>query len=266
MDFVGVLSIAMSFVVMALFGIGSMHNIPLFLDFPSFVIVFVCTFLAMVSAYPLSFWKTVPGFYKMYVIVQKHDLPATINVIIALAERGRREGLLALDNSLDTIEDPFLKKGIQFAVDAMDRAIIEDVLSIEMDKIDERHKANALFLDNMAAMGPTFGMMGTVIGLVLMLKNMSDPSAIGPAMAIALITTYYGSILANIICWPIATRLRLHHADEMAEKRVMLDGVLAVQAGENPKVMMYKLISHLDPATRVAFEAAREKDKNNKEE
>jgi len=222
--------------------------------------------MCMVCAYPPGFWRSLPGFLKMYVIVQKHDLSSTINVIVALAERGRREGLLALDNSLDTIEDPFLKKGIQFAVDAMDRSVIEDVLAIEMEKIDSRHKGNIAFFENLGAMGPAFGMLGTLIGLVLMLQNMSDPSAIGPAMAIALITTFYGSILSNMIAWPIATKLKIRHDEEMAEKRVMMDGILAVQAGENPKVMMYKLISHLDPATRVEFEAARERDKNNKEE
>ena len=222
--------------------------------------------MCMVWAYPPGFWKTVPGFFKMYVMVQRHDLSGTINTIISLAEKGRREGLLALDNSLDNIEDPFLKKGIQLAVDAIDRAVIENILETEMDKIDVRHKDNIGFFENLGAMGPAFGMLGTLIGLVLMLQNMSDPSAIGPAMAIALITTFYGSVLANMVAWPIETKLRIRHNEEMAEKRVMMDGILAVQAGENPKVMMYKLISHLEPDVRAEFEAAREKDKNKDKE
>jgi chemotaxis protein MotA len=266
MDITGVIGTLISLAMMLIWGMGSIDNVPLFINMPSVIIVFGMTFMCMICCYPPGFWKLVPGFLKMYVFVQKHDLSATINVIIALAERGRREGLLALDNSLDTIEDPFLKKGIQLAVDAIDRAVIESVLEIEMEKIEQRHKYNLTLFENMAATAPAFGMFGTMIGLIIMLKNMSDPSAIGPAMAICLITTFYGLIVVNMICIPIMTKLKIRHEDEMSEKRVMMDGILAVQAGENPKVMLYKLISHLDPVTRVEFEAAREKDKSKEPE
>ena len=266
MDLTGIIGTILNFSVMALFGMGAVSNIPMFLDFPSFIIVMVCTMMCMVASYPPGFWKTVPGFAKMYVVVQERDLAGTINTIIKLAEQGRREGLLALDNSLDSIDDQFLKKGIQLAVDAIDRAVIENVLEVEMEKIEARHKFNIEFFANVGAMGPSYGMFGTVIGLVLMLRNMNDPSSIGPAMAIALITTFYGSILANVIAFPITNKLKIRHEEEMAEKRVMLEGILAVQAGENPKVMMFKLVSHLAPAARAEFEAMREKEKSNKDE
>ncbi|MDR0516864.1 MAG: MotA/TolQ/ExbB proton channel family protein [Fibromonadaceae bacterium] len=258
MDLTGIIGIVISLAIMGIWGLGGAENIPIFIDFPSLAIVGGCSLMCMVCAYPPGFWKTVPGFFKMYIVVQERDLAGTINTIIKLAEQGRREGLLALDNSLESIDDPFLKKGIQLAVDAIDRAVIESVLEVEIDKIDSRHKDNIGFFENLGSMGPAYGMLGTLIGLVLMLQNMSDPAAIGPAMAIALITTFYGSILANMIAWPIATKLKIRHGEEMAEKNVMLAGILAVQAGENPKVMMFKLISHLDPVARAEFEASRE--------
>jgi len=264
MDITGIIGTLISLAMMLIWGMGTIENVPMFINGPSIVIVFGMTFMCLVCSYPPGFWKTLPGFLKMYIFVQKHDLGETINVIIGLAEKGRREGLLALDNSLEGIEDPFLKKGVQLAVDAIDRAVIESVLEIEMEKIDQRHKYNISFFDNMAAVAPAFGMFGTMIGLVIMLQNMSDPTAIGPAMAVCLITTFYGLIVVNMIAVPIITKLKIRHEEEMAEKRVMMDGVLAVQAGENPKVMMYKLVSHLDPASRAEFEASR--DKGNKEE
>ncbi|MDR2581070.1 MAG: MotA/TolQ/ExbB proton channel family protein [Fibromonadaceae bacterium] len=266
MDLTGIIGLIISFALMLFFGLGSTSNIPLFIDVPSIAIVVGCTAMCLVCSYPPGFWKTLPGFLKMYILVQERDLPGTINTIISLAERGRREGLLALDNSLEDIKDPFLKKGIQLAVDAIDRAVIENVLEVEMEKIDERHKFNIGFFENMGAVAPAFGMFGTMIGLILMLSNMNDPTTIGPAMAICLITTFYGLILVNTVAVPIITKLKIRHTEEMAEKRVIMDGVLAVQAGENPKVMMYKLISHLDPSTRAEFEAAREKGKGKDED
>jgi len=217
--------------------------------------------MSVFAAYPGSFWKTVPGFMKMFVIVRKYDVPGTITLMIGFAEQARREGILALENSLEKVEDPFLKKGIQLAVDGTERTIIEKILETEKEQIEERHKANYAFLEALIAMGPTFGMMGTTIGLVLMLKNMNDPSSIGPAMAIALITTFYGSIVANMIGWPVLTKLKIRHNQEMAQKQVMLEGVLAVQAGENPRIVQWKLSAYLDPATRAILEASREKEK-----
>ena len=261
MDFNGILGIILCFLVLCLWGIGDISNIPLFIDVPSVAIVFGGTFMSVFAAYPGSFWKTVPGFMKMFVVVRKYDVAGTITQMIGFAEQARREGILALENSLEKVEDPFLKKGIQLAVDGTEKTIIEKILETEKEQIEERHKANYAFLEALIAMGPTFGMMGTTIGLVLMLKNMSDPSSIGPAMAIALITTFYGSIVANMIGWPVLTKLKIRHNQEMAQKQVMLEGVLAVQAGENPRIVQWKLSAYLNPAARAMLEAAREKER-----
>jgi chemotaxis protein MotA len=265
MDPTGILGIVLSATIMLIWGFGSPANIPTFIDIPSFAVTGGCSFMCMVCAYPPGFWKTVPGFLKMYILVQKHDIPATISAIIGFAEQARREGILALENSLETVKDPFLRKGIQLAVDGTERAVIESVLDIEKNCIEARHKDNIAFFENLGAMGPAFGMIGTLIGLVLMLKNMSDPAAIGPAMAIALITTFYGSILANVFAWPIATKLKIRHGEEMVEKTIMLEGILAVQAGENPRIVQWKLTAYLDPVTRAELEAAKERERKKRD-
>lgn len=264
MDLSGIIGLVVSFSIMIIWGLGSIDNLPFFIDMPSIAIVIGCSLMCMVCAYPPSFWKTLPVFAKMYVIVQRHDLVTTINQIIGFAEQARREGILALENSLENVSDPFLKKGIQLAVDGTEKAVIESILSIELENIEARHKTNIAFFDNLGAMGPAFGMLGTLIGLVLMLQNMSDPASIGPAMAIALITTFYGSVLANMIAWPIATKLRIFHDDEMAEKQVMMEGILSVQAGENPRIVQWKLTAYLDPKARMELEAAKEAERNNR--
>jgi len=261
MDLNGILGIVMSFAVIVIWGLGSIDNLPIFLDIPSTAIVLGGTILTIVAGYPGSFWKTVPGFMKMFVVVRKYDVAGTVAQIITFAEQARREGILALENSLEKVEDQFLKKGIQLAVDGTEKNIIERILEVEKENIEGRHKANIAFIEAIIAMGPSFGMLGTLIGLVLMLQNMSDPASIGPAMAIALITTFYGSVLANMIAWPIATKLKLRHEEEMAEKQVMLEGILAVQAGENPRIVQWKLSAYLDPEARTRLEASKEKER-----
>ncbi|GBU24353.1 flagellar motor protein MotP [Fibrobacteria bacterium R8-3-H12] len=265
MDPTGIIGLVASALIMLIWGFGTPANIPYFVNIPSVAITGGCSLMCMVCAYPPGFWKTVPGFLKMFVVVQKHDIVATINSIIGFAEQARREGILALENSLETVKDPFLKKGIQLAVDGTERAVIESVLEIEKDNIEARHKDNIGFFENLGAMGPAFGMLGTLIGLVLMLQNMSDPSAIGPSMAVALITTFYGSLLANVLAWPIATKLKIRHGEEMMEKTIMLEGILSVQAGENPRIVQWKLTAYLDPVARAELEAAKERERRKRD-
>jgi chemotaxis protein MotA len=133
-----------------------------------------------------------------------------------------------------------------------------------MDNLEARHKYNTVFFENLAAVAPAFGMFGTMIGLILMLGNMNDPSAIGPAMAVCLITTFYGLIVVNMICVPISTKLKIRHSEEIEEKQVMLEGILAVQAGENPRIVQWKLAAYLNPTARAELEAAKEKERSNR--
>ncbi len=184
--------------------------------------------------------------------VPQLDTIGTIRQIIDLSNVARKEGLLALEESANTLEDPFMKKGILLIVDGTDPELVRGILESELVNIDARHQVNIGFWKQVAAMGPAWGMIGTLIGLVLMLKNM-DPDKIGPNMATALITTYYGSVLANWICAPISTKLTTLNDMEIQLKEIMIEGLLSIQAGENPRVIEEKLKSFLAPGLRDSF-------------
>ena len=173
-----------------------------------------------------------------------------IGKIIDLSNVARKEGLLALEEAAADVEDGFLKKGILLIVDGTDPELVRDILETELMCVNDRHKGIISFWENMAAMGPAWGMIGTLVGLINMLKNLSDFSTIGPNMSVALITTLYGSLLANWICTPIANKLKEKDASETMQKEVMIEGLLSIQAGENPRVIEEKLKSFLPPALR----------------
>ena len=144
----------------------------------------------------------------------------------------------------------FLKKGIMLIVDGTDQELVSSILETELDCIEQRHSKIYSFWDNLAAMGPAWGMIGTLIGLINMLKRLDDPSSIGPNMAVALVTTLYGSLIANWISIPIATKLRAKNQKEIMMKEVICEGILSIQAGENPRVIEEKLKSFLAPSER----------------
>ena len=174
----------------------------------------------------------------------------TIHKIIELANVARKEGLLQLEEAAGEIDDDFLKKGIMLIVDGTDQELVSSILETELNCIEARHGKVIGFWDSFAAMGPAWGMIGTLIGLINMLKLLDDPSSIGPNMAVALITTLYGSLLANWICTPIATKLRANNKMEIQIKEVVCEGILSIQAGENPRVIEEKLKSFLAPSVR----------------
>ena len=178
------------------------------------------------------------------------DAGAVISNVINLANVARKEGLLALEEASGDIEDPFLKKGIMLVVDGTDAELVRGILETELVCLEERHKKVIGFWEKWAELGPAWGMIGTLIGLVNMLNNMEDASAIGPAMAVALLTTLYGSMIANWLCAPIAAKMKVNNDLEVIVKEVMVEGLLSIQAGENPRVIEEKLKSFLSPAVR----------------
>ncbi len=178
------------------------------------------------------------------------DPGSVIGNIIDLSNVARKEGLLALEEASNDIEDPFLKKGIMLVVDGTDPELVRGILETELTCLEERHKKVISFWEKWAELGPAWGMIGTLVGLVNMLNNMEDASAIGPSMAVALITTLYGSIIANWLCSPIATKMKVNNDLEVIVKEVMVEGLLSIQAGENPRVIEEKLKSFLSPAVR----------------
>ena len=162
----------------------------------------------------------------------------------------RKEGLLALEEAAASIEDQFLKKGIMLVVDGTDPELVRAILETDLSCIEDRHKKYAGFWDKWGELGPAWGMIGTLIGLVNMLKNLTDSSTIGPNMAVALLTTLYGSLLANWLCAPTSAKLGVNNANEMIVKQVVVEGLLSIQAGENPHVIEEKLKTFLAPSQR----------------
>jgi chemotaxis protein MotA len=148
-----------------------------------------------------------------------------------------------------------MKKGIMLIVDGTDPELVRSILEAEIINVDARHQSNIGFWKNLAAMGPAWGMIGTLIGLINMLKDLSDPDSIGPNMAVALVTTLYGSLIANWIMTPIASKLADQNATEIRTKEMIIEGVLSIQAGDNPRILAMKLLTYLDPKSRKVIEA-----------
>lgn len=178
------------------------------------------------------------------------DPAGVIKNIIDLSNTARKEGLLALEEAASGIEDEFLKKGIMLVVDGTDPELVRGIMETDLSCIEARHKKTISFWDKWGELGPAWGMIGTLIGLIIMLNNMDDPGSIGPSMSVALITTMYGSILANWLCNPTSAKLAVNNATEMMMKEITVEGILSIQAGENPRVIEEKLKSFLAPSAR----------------
>ena len=178
------------------------------------------------------------------------DPAAAIDTIVQLANTARKEGVLALEESAANMGDQFLKKGIMLIVDGTDPELVKGIMETELGYTDERHGTVASFFESLATYAPSWGMIGTMIGLILMLGDLDDPDALGPMMSIALITTFYGCIMANMFCNPLASKLKDISKEEILFRTVMVEGMLSIQAGENPRIIEEKLKSFLAPALR----------------
>ena len=257
MDFTSIIGMVAAFGLM-IYGMVNGHDFSVivdnFVDIPSVYIVFGgvlgCAFAGNSLKGFLSGLKSISLIFKN----PKSDEAGTIKSIIELSNLARREGLLALEESANNLEDEFMKKGIMLIVDGTDPELVRSILEAELVNVDSRHQGNITFWKNIASAGPAWGMIGTLLGLINMLKNLSDPDSIGPNMSVALVTTLYGSIIANWLCAPIVAKLSLQNETEIKLKEVMIEGILSIQAGENPRVIEEKLKSFLAPKDRQEFE------------
>ena len=252
MDIASILGLVICFILM-IFGIvyGKEFSVIIrFLDAPSALITFGGSFMCILASNTLQ--SFVAGLKSITLIFKTStmNVPEIIQKIIDLSNVARKEGLLSLEEAAGAIDDEFLKKGILLIVDGTDPELVRAIMETELVSVEDRHKEKIGFWENLGAMGPAWGMIGTLIGLVNMLQDMNDPSSIGPSMAVALITTLYGSILANWICAPVATKLKSKNAEEMMMKEIEIEGLLSIQAGENPRVIEEKLKSFLAPKDR----------------
>ncbi|MCB2184864.1 MAG: MotA/TolQ/ExbB proton channel family protein [Deltaproteobacteria bacterium] len=225
-------------------------SILMFVDIPSMLIVVGGTIGVTLVNYPLSDMIKLISIVKHLFIHKSESLPQMIAQFVEYATRARREGILALEATMKEIKDPFLSKGLQLTIDGQEPQAIKEILETEIDYVAERHRLGAEIFMTMGTFAPAMGMIGTLIGLVQMLQNMSDPSSIGPAMAVAIITTFYGAVMANMVFLPMSGKLKLRSAQEMVMKEVIMNGVLAIARGDNPRVIEQKLHSYIPPNMR----------------
>ena len=228
-------------------GVSAMGN---FIDPPSIVITIGGSLSSLLSSYTMP--EVINNLKGLGVAFKdpKMDHGAVIRQIIDLSNVARKEGLLALEEVAGNLDDEFMKKGILLIVDGTEPELVRGILETELVNMDDRHKSMAGFYDTWATLGPAWGMIGTLVGLVNMLKKLDDFNTIGPNMATALLTTLYGSLIANWFCTPIANKMKNINSKEYQMKEIVIEGLLSIQAGENPRVIEEKLKSFLSPAVR----------------
>jgi chemotaxis protein MotA len=223
-------------------------------DVPSFLMVVVGSYFALLTASTMSdglgVFKSISLTFKVPVF----NLSGMITKLIAFSEKARREGLLALEDELEDLDDEFMKKGLRLVVDGTDAAVIRDLMELELSQMQTRHANKNKILDMWSVLFPGLGMLGTVIGLIGMLQNLEDKASIGPNMALALVTTLYGSLGSNLLTIPWGGKLKGQDATEANIKEMIIEGVLSIQSGDNTRILALKLLAFLDPATRKVLE------------
>ena len=249
MDLATILGMVVSFGL--IFGALLVGGDPLtFVDGPSVLIVFGGTIGATLTHYPLGTIIKVGAVVRKTLVAATPSSAMIIDQFMDYANRARREGILSLESIVNGLDDPYLKKGLQLTVDGLEPDAIQSIMETEIDNTEGRHGVGIDMLSALAAYAPALGMIGTVIGLVQMLKTMDDPSSIGPAMAVALITTFYGAVLANLVFLPMVGKLKHRSKEEILIMEMQMEGVLGISRGENPRILMEKLNSFQPPKDR----------------
>ena len=225
---------------LVLFGIFNGGEIGMFIDPPSLAITVGGTFGVLIAISPLSMLKKLPKLIKIILFPPKYDPQKYIADIVEYAKIARSKGLLALEDSANKCEDPFMKQSLMLIVDANDSSKVRQMLEDSLTFMEERHEEGMNFFSKGGSLGPAFGMLGTLVGLVIMLNDL-EGGDLGPAMATALITTFYGSFLANIVFAPMESSLKNAHADEMLCMQIVVEGVMSIAAGSNPRLIQEKL-------------------------
>ena len=249
MDIATVLGVFSAFglVFLAIFMGG---GIQLFINIQALMIVVGGTLGATMINYPLNEVFGVFSVVKKALFTKNIVSNDLIKIFMNFAHKSRKEGILALESELKQVKDNFLIKGVQLSIDGLEPNEIRDILDTELDFIKSRHQLGAEIFTTMGAFAPALGMIGTLIGLVQMLQSMEDPSTIGPAMAVALLTTFYGSIMANIVCMPIAGKLRTRSREEALTKEITIQGIMSLSSGDNPRILEQKLQAFIPPNER----------------
>ena len=230
------------------------------IDVPSMFITiggsYMCLFLTYPLSYVIGIFKVVSRVFKVADYKEKE----MVQKLVALSEKSRRTGLLALEEEIQDFEDDFLRTGLRNVIDGIDGAAIRVSMENELTQMEERHNKWISVVNAWATLAPGFGMLGTVIGLIGMLLNIEDKSSLGPNMAVALVTTFYGSMMANWLLIPIASKLAYQNNLEVRSKEMIIEGILGIQSGDHPRILAQRLLTYLDPKERKVLEAELVKD------
>jgi chemotaxis protein MotA len=246
-------------IVIAILGLlvgASMEGTPLgsLFNIPAILIVIGGLVGVSIASSGLEGMKVVPALYRKAFAAERPDLAAQVRAMVGYAERARRDGLLALEAELEHVDDAFSRKGMQLVVDGTDPELVREILEAEVEGMQARHKAGQEIFKNAGGFAPTMGIIGTVMGLISVLQKLDQPETLGPAISGAFIATLLGVGTANVVFLPVALRLKQLSEAEAEGRFLTLEGVLAVQAGDNPRVVGEKLMSFVPPAERAAAE------------
>ncbi|MBQ8842327.1 MAG: MotA/TolQ/ExbB proton channel family protein [Ruminiclostridium sp.] len=240
---------------LVVFGMLQGGTFAMFIDIPSVLITVGGTFGVLIAISPISMLKKLPKLIKIILFPPKYDPQKYINDIVEYAKIARSKGLLALEDSANKCDDPFMKQSLMLIVDANDSSKVRQMLEDSLNFMEERHEEGMNFFSKGGSLGPAFGMLGTLVGLVIMLNDMGSGD-LGPAMATALITTFYGSFLANIVFAPMEAALKNAHGDEMLCMQIVVEGVMSIAAGSNPRLIQEKLEFMLPKGSRTGDSSA----------
>ncbi|MBW1697450.1 MAG: motility protein A [Deltaproteobacteria bacterium] len=249
MDLATILGIVSAF-GLVIIAIAMGGGVSLFINIPSLMIVVGGTMGATMINYPLKDVLRAISIVKNAFFSSSLSADEIVKQFVGFGGKARREGILALEADIKNIDDEFLSKGLQLSVDGLEPQAIETIMDTEVEFLRERHQLGAEIFSTMGTFAPALGMIGTLIGLVQMLQSMDDPSGIGPAMAVALLTTFYGSVMANLVYMPIAGKLRTRSKEETLVKEMIIQGIISLTKGENPRILEQKMLAFLAPKER----------------
>ena len=242
-------------IAVVMFGAFMGSSLGGLIDVPSMFITIGGSYMCLFLTYPLSY---VIGIFKVMGKVFKiadYKEKEMVQKLVALSEKSRRTGLLALEEEIQDFEDDFLRTGLRNVIDGIDGAAIRVSMENELTQMEERHNKWISLVNAWATLAPGFGMLGTVIGLIGMLLNIEDKSSLGPNMAVALVTTFYGSMMSNWMLIPIASKLAYQNNLEVRSKEMIIEGILGIQSGDHPRILAQRLLTYLDPKDRKVLEA-----------
>ncbi len=250
MDIATLIGIIAAFALI-LISIFSGQGIAFFFSLSSFFIVFGGTIGATLVNFPLADILSVMNVAKNAFLQKSVSFIETIELMVRIAEKARREGILAIEREVEGLDDDFMKIGVQYAVDGTEPETIRAILESELAGMEDRHRLGKKIFEVLGTFAPAFGMIGTLIGLIQMLAALDDPSKIGAGMATALVTTLYGSVAANIVFIPMAGKLEQRSREEVRRKELIIEGILSIQSGDNPRIVQEKLLTFLPPKDRI---------------